>query len=71
MRAVVTQGVQHPLTVEVRPVPTPGPGELLARVAAGGVYGSDLHLADALDELPDRFGAPTHPTDECKLIVEP
>ena len=49
MRAVVTQGIQQPLVVEERPEPSPGPGELLVRVTACGICGSDLHLADALD----------------------
>jgi (R,R)-butanediol dehydrogenase/meso-butanediol dehydrogenase/diacetyl reductase len=49
MRAVVTQGVDAPLAVEERPVPEPGAGELLVRVTACGVCGSDLHLAGALD----------------------
>ena len=31
------------LTVEERPVPQPGPGEVLVRVAAVGVCGSDVH----------------------------
>ncbi|AZG44624.1 NAD(P)-dependent alcohol dehydrogenase [Gordonia insulae] len=38
--------VLHPdggLTVEDRPVPTPGPGEVLIRVSAVGVCGSDTH----------------------------
>jgi propanol-preferring alcohol dehydrogenase len=45
-------------TVAIRevPVPVPGPGEVLIRVAAAGLCGSDLELIDA----PDRFG--TTPT---------
>lgn len=34
------------------PVPVPGPGEVLIRVGAAGLCGSDLELIDA----PDRFG---------------
>ncbi|MCC9176660.1 NAD(P)-dependent alcohol dehydrogenase [Arthrobacter sp. zg-Y750] len=38
-------GTEHPntLTVEERPVPQPGAGEVLVRVAAVGVCGSDVH----------------------------
>lgn len=33
----------HDLRVEERPVAEPGPGEVLVRMAAGGICGSDLH----------------------------
>lgn len=49
MRAVVTQGSHTPLATAELPDPQPGPGELLVRVTACGVCGSDLHLSDALD----------------------
>lgn len=42
MRASVLLGPQS-LTIEERPVPTPGPDEVLIRVAAVGVCGSDVH----------------------------
>ena len=42
MRAVVQHGPKD-LRVEERPVPSPGPGQVLVRVAAGGICGSDLH----------------------------
>lgn len=41
----------EPLHSRDIPVPTPGPGQLLLRVAACGVCRTDLHLADG--ELPD------------------
>lgn len=34
----------HELIVTERPVPSPGPGEVLVRVAACGVCGTDLHI---------------------------
>ena len=43
MRAVVVEG-RRSFTVEPVPDPTPGPGELILRVAACGICGSDLHL---------------------------
>jgi propanol-preferring alcohol dehydrogenase len=45
----------HPLRLVDRPVPEPGPGEILVAVAACGVCRTDLHLA--LGELaPRRHG---------------
>ncbi|MFB7635111.1 zinc-binding alcohol dehydrogenase family protein [Streptomyces sp. NPDC056149] len=44
-----------PLTAVRRPVPVPGPGELLVRVEACGVCRTDLHLAEG-DLPPHRPG---------------
>ncbi|MFT4229355.1 MAG: alcohol dehydrogenase catalytic domain-containing protein, partial [Microbacterium sp.] len=41
-RTSILTGVQT-LAVEDRPVPRPGPGEVLIEVAAVGVCGSDVH----------------------------
>ncbi len=49
MRAAVTRAIGEPLVVTDLPDPEPGAGEVLVRVTACGVCGSDLHLADALD----------------------
>jgi propanol-preferring alcohol dehydrogenase len=49
-RAVVFDGVGAPLRMIERPVPRPGPGELLLKVLACGVCRTDLHLLDG--ELP-------------------
>lgn len=46
MRAVVLPSPRTPLRLEERPVPTPGPGEVLVRVAACAVCRTDLHLLD-------------------------
>jgi alcohol dehydrogenase, propanol-preferring len=46
MRAIVFDGPGKPLRIEQRPVPSPGPGELLIRVRACGVCRTDLHLLD-------------------------
>lgn len=42
MRAAVLQGPGR-LSIEERPVPAPGPGEVLVRVEAVGTCGSDVH----------------------------
>ena len=43
MRAVVQHGPED-LRIEEQRVPEPGPGELLVRVKANGICGSDLHF---------------------------
>jgi len=46
MKAAVYHGPGQALTIEDRPVPKPGPGEALIRVAACGVCHTDLHYLD-------------------------
>lgn len=46
MRAAVVHEFGKPLTIEQRPIPTPGPGEILVRVVASGVCHTDLHAAN-------------------------
>ncbi|MCA9286502.1 MAG: zinc-dependent alcohol dehydrogenase family protein [Phycisphaerales bacterium] len=56
MRALVLHtpapAAAHPLRLEHRPVPVPGPGEVLVRVAACGVCRTDLHVVEG--DLPPR-----------------
>jgi propanol-preferring alcohol dehydrogenase len=52
MRAMVFHEVGRPLRLEERPVPQPGPGELLIRVHACGVCRTDLHLLDGEVDIP-------------------
>jgi (R,R)-butanediol dehydrogenase/meso-butanediol dehydrogenase/diacetyl reductase len=40
------QGLHRPLAVETLPDPTPGPGELVVRIARCGICGSDLHMTE-------------------------
>lgn len=42
MRVSVLDGVQN-IKVMIRPIPTPGPNEVLVKVSAVGVCGSDVH----------------------------
>jgi len=46
MKAAIFHGPGRPLTIEERPVPKPGQGEILVRVAACGVCHTDLHYLD-------------------------
>jgi propanol-preferring alcohol dehydrogenase len=46
MRAAVVRAFREPLTIEERPIPTPGPGEVLVQVVASGVCHTDLHAAN-------------------------
>jgi L-iditol 2-dehydrogenase len=41
-RSAVLRG-EHDLVIEERPVPAPGPGEVLVKVGAVGICGSDVH----------------------------
>ena len=42
MKAIVAHAAKD-LRIEMREMPTPGPGEVLIRMACGGICGSDLH----------------------------
>ena len=46
MKAAVLHGYGQPLQIEQVPVPMPGPGQILVRVAACGVCHTDLHAID-------------------------
>lgn len=46
MRAAVVRSLGHPLTIDEVPIPIPGPGEVLVKIAASGVCHTDLHAAD-------------------------
>jgi alcohol dehydrogenase, propanol-preferring len=50
MRAMVLDRTGEPLVPRERPVPQPGPGEILVEVSACGVCRTDLHVVDG--ELP-------------------
>jgi propanol-preferring alcohol dehydrogenase len=50
MRAMILETPRSPLVLRERPLPAPGPGEILVAVAACGVCRTDLHVVDG--ELP-------------------
>jgi alcohol dehydrogenase, propanol-preferring len=52
MRAMVFDRVGEPLRMEERPIPQPGPGQLLIKVHACAVCRTDLHLLDGEVEIP-------------------
>jgi len=46
MKAAVVRAFGQPLSIEDVPVPTPGAGEILVKIAACGVCHTDLHAAE-------------------------
>ncbi|GAB5467584.1 MAG: zinc-dependent alcohol dehydrogenase family protein [Rhodospirillales bacterium] len=67
MRAMVLEKPGEPLVLRERPLPEPGPGQVVARVLACGVCRTDLHLLDG--ELPDP-ALPVVPGHEVVARVE-
>jgi propanol-preferring alcohol dehydrogenase len=67
MKAMVLGRPGEPLREEERPVPSPGPGQVLLRVRACGVCRTDLHVVDG--ELPD-LGRPVVPGHQVVGVVE-
>jgi (R,R)-butanediol dehydrogenase/meso-butanediol dehydrogenase/diacetyl reductase len=47
MKAIAYNGNNKPLSIEDLPIPEPGPGQLLLKVGACGICGSDLHACQA------------------------
>ncbi|RYE02862.1 MAG: alcohol dehydrogenase AdhP [Sphingomonadales bacterium] len=62
MRAAVVRNFGAPLEIEERPVPRPGPGEMLVKVHASGVCHTDLHAAHG--DWPVRPSLPFVPGHE-------
>ncbi len=48
-RALVLEDFGKSFVLREFPLPTPGPGEVLARVTAAGICGSDLHIQEGRD----------------------
>ena len=46
MKSVVFKEISQPLVIEERPQPSPGPHQLLLKVKAVGICGSDLHASE-------------------------
>ena len=45
MKAAVVRQLGKPLVIEERPLPTPGPGQVLVRLEASGLCHTDIHAA--------------------------
>lgn len=48
MKAAVLKQFGQPLVIEEKPIPEPGPGEVLVRVRASGLCVSDIHIQDGI-----------------------
>ena len=60
MRAMVVESPGQPLASRERPIPDPGPDDILVRVLACGVCRTDLHVADGDLAFPGRPVIPGH-----------
>lgn len=67
MRAVRFNGIGKPLEVIELPEPTPGPDEVVVKVAACGICASDLHMMDG--SLPVRTPPPVTPGHEASGVI--
>lgn len=67
MRAAVVRSFGGPLVIEERPIPEPGPNDVLVRVVASGVCHTDLHAAHG--DWPVRPGLPFVPGHEAAGYV--
>lgn len=53
MKAAILNKLGQPLAIEHRADPTPGPGDVVVRVARCGICGTDLHIAeDPIFKIP-------------------
>src|SRR5260370_31818147 len=46
MRSAVVRRFGEPLVIEERPVPEPGPGQVVVRMEASGLCHTDIHAAN-------------------------
>jgi 2-desacetyl-2-hydroxyethyl bacteriochlorophyllide A dehydrogenase len=67
VRAVRFVGIGKPLEVVELPDPTPGPDEVVVKVAACGICASDLHMMDG--SLPVRTPPPVTPGHEASGVI--
>ncbi|KRA20750.1 alcohol dehydrogenase AdhP [Lysobacter sp. Root604] len=67
MRAAVAQRSGEPLVIERRPIPAPGPGEVLVKIHASGICHTDLHAMDG--DWPIKPALPFIPGHEGTGVV--
>jgi alcohol dehydrogenase, propanol-preferring len=68
MRAAVVPAFGQPLVIEDRPVPEPGPGQVVVRMEASGLCHTDIHAAHG--DWPIRPNPPFVPGHEGVGVVE-
>lgn len=68
MRAAVATAFDKPLTIEERPIPEPGPGQVLVRLEACGLCHTDIHAVHG--DWPVQPPLPLIPGHEGVGIVE-
>ncbi|MGA0567400.1 zinc-dependent alcohol dehydrogenase [Rathayibacter sp. KR2-224] len=68
MRAAVVNQFHQPLTVQDRPIPAPGPGQILVRLEACGLCHTDIHAING--DWPVKPALPFVPGHEGVGIVE-
>ncbi len=67
MRAAVVPGFGQPLIIQERPVPEPGPGQVVVRMEASGLCHTDIHAANG--DWPVKPAVPFIPGHEGVGIV--
>ncbi|MFC7493578.1 MULTISPECIES: alcohol dehydrogenase AdhP [unclassified Nocardioides] len=68
MKAAVVTSFTEPLEIQERPVPTPGPGQVLVRIEASGLCHTDIHAAHG--DWPVKPTPPFVPGHEGVGVVE-
>jgi alcohol dehydrogenase, propanol-preferring len=68
MKAAVVTSFTEPLEIQDRPIPTPGPGQVLVRIEASGLCHTDIHAAHG--DWPVKPTPPFVPGHEGVGIVE-
>lgn len=68
MRAAVVTSFTEPLEIQERPVPRPGPGQVLVRIEASGLCHTDIHAAHG--DWPVKPTPPFVPGHEGVGIIE-
>jgi propanol-preferring alcohol dehydrogenase len=68
MHAAVATSFTDPLTIEYRPIPSPGPGQVLVRLEACGLCHTDIHAVRG--DWPVKPGLPFIPGHEGIGVVE-
>jgi len=67
MKAAVVHGFTEPLTIDEKPIPVPGPGEIVVRIEASGLCHTDIHAAHG--DWPVKPSPPFTPGHEGVGIV--